>query len=216
MKRWTIKTIFISTLAGILLTGVGCNNNKDRGNTTVANMGVLPTINCLLSPNNSQGFCNYPYGNYYGFTNYQHTLAINGLNNNYATGFCGCGDPSTSYPIYNNNWGLGCVKNADLPRGYGNAVNFLMFTWNSQGRQWTNYQNYQNNYAWGGSGASCPTYSVILACDMGVQGSCGPNGSCMSLNRNGTTGGGTYVVSEPGICVMNQQRINNGYPYYSY
>ncbi len=220
MKHLTFKTIFISTIVSILLIAVGCNNNKGRGNNTEANMGALPTINCLLSPNNSQGFCNYPYGNYYGFTNYDHNLTINGLNNNYATGFCGCGQQGNSWPVYNNNWGLGCVNDAALPKtqqGYGsynpynyNQVRFLMFTWSAQSRQWTTYQpNYNyNNY---GGGASCSTYSVILACDTGVQGSCGPNGSCMALNGGTGGGNGGYAQSMPGVCVMNQYNNTGGY-----
>jgi hypothetical protein len=212
MKYINIKTVFVSTVVVALIAAVGCNNNKGRGNSTTANMGILPTINCLLSPNNSQGFCNYPYGNYYGFTNYDHTLVINGLNNNYASGFCGCGQQGTGYPVYNNNWGLGCINNANLMTGYGgmNNVRYLMFSWNAQSRQWTSYNPYQNyNYNSGyGVGASCNTFSVILACDTGQQGSCGPNGSCMMLNGASTGTGGTYAQSGPGVCVMNQ---NAGY-----
>jgi len=218
MKYINIKTVFIATLIGIILAVVGCNNNKGRGNSTTSNMGVLPTINCLLSPNNSQGFCNYPYGNYPGFMNYDYTLSINGLTNNYATGFCGCGQSTTSFPVYNNNWGLGCVNNSSLPQqgGYNNQYNnvqFLRFTWNAQTRQWTSFQPYQqNNYYsnYYGAGASCSTYSVILACDTGAQGSCGPNGSCFPLSNNG--GGGGYTQSGPGVCIMNQQNnYNSGY-----
>lgn len=217
MKHLTIKTIFISTIASILLIGAGCNNNKGRGNNTAANMGALPTVNCLLSPNNSQGFCNYSYGNYYGFSNYDHTMVINGLNNNYATGFCGCGQDGTRFPVYNNNWGLGCVSNSALPttQGYGTAnyARMLMFSWNAQARQWTTYQQYQQPNYYGG--ASCSTYSVILACDTGAQGSCGPNGSCMALNGGIGGGNGGYAQSTPGVCVLNQYNntgyYNNGY-----
>lgn len=201
-----ILTLLILALA-TSVSFISCNNNKGRGNSTTANMGALPTINCLISPNNSQGFCNYPYGNYPGFANYDHTLMINGLNNNYATGFCGCGQ--SGYPVYNNNWGLGCLNNTSLPQGYGyyNTIRLLMFTWNPQAIQWTTYQP-NNYYNYGYGAATCSTMSVIIACDTGVQGACGPTASCLSLNGLGSGGNGGYSQSGPGVCVVNQ---NNGY-----
>ncbi|MEY4617266.1 MAG: hypothetical protein RJB66_2226 [Pseudomonadota bacterium] len=200
MIRNTLQKLVITLVVAVLFGA--CSNNRGRGTNTGANIGVLPTNTCLLSPNGHQGLCNYNYGGYQGFANYDYTLYMNGLNNNYANGFCGCGQGG--YPVYNNNWGLGCVNGSYIQNGYGNYGNrFLMFSWNSSALQWaSSATSYYNNY---GGYNSCPR-TIILTCDTGVQGSCGPNGVCMSMNPYGGSG---YSQSGPGICIMNQ----NAYTY---
>lgn len=211
MKRNTLYTLLLASIVAALFGA--CSNNKGRGASNGANMGVYPTTTCLLSPSGYSGQCNYPYGNYSGFVNYDFTLYINGLNNNYANGFCGCGQ--SGFPVYNNNWGLGCINSSYFQQGYNNynSNRYLMFTWNSTGLQWMtaqqNYNSYSNNY-----NNTCQQ-SVILACDTGVQGSCGPNAVCVSLNTYGGTG---YSQSGPGLCTVTQNGYNNyggsNYPYY--
>lgn len=194
MKRNTFNSFVLAIVVAVIFGA--CSNNRGRGTNTGANIGVLPTTTCLLSPNGQQGLCNYNYSSFSGFANYDYTLYMNGLNNNYANGFCGCGQGG--YPLYNNNWGLGCINSSYLQGGWGNYGNrFLMYTWNSSSLQWSSAQStYYNNYGYN----SCQQ-TVILACDTGVQGSCGPNGVCMSLNPYGGQG---YSQNGPGLCVMNQ------------
>lgn len=204
MKRNNLYILVMALLVAALFGA--CNNNKGRGNNNGANIGVTPTTACLLSPNGYQGQCNYNYGGYPGFVNYDFTLYMNGLNNNYANGFCGCGQ--NGFPVYNNNWGLGCVNSSYLQQGYGsyNNTQFLMYTWSAPSLQWTSAQQnyyYNNNYGYN----SCQQ-TVILSCDTGVQGSCGPSAICMSLNPYGGNG---YSQSGPGLCIMNQSGYN--YPY---
>lgn len=218
MKNLNFFTLIVVIV--LSLSQFACNNNKGRGNSSEVNYAGIPTSTCLLSPNNYQGQCNYNYAGYGGFYNYDYNLYVNGLTNNYANGFCGCGQ--SGYPVYNSNWGLGCVNNANLPQSYNywNVTRYLMYTWNSTSLQWNKYQTttntgynngYNNYYGYGGygygAGNSCQ-YSVILSCDTGSQNSCGPGAVCLSLNR--TTSGGTYSQSGPGVCVMNYQ----GYNYY--
>lgn len=210
MKQNSVQVTLLAILMTVVMSA--CNNNKGRGSNTGANMGVLPTTTCLLSPNGYSGQCNYSYGSYPGFMNYDHTLFINGLNNNYANGFCGCSNGG-GYPVYANNWGLGCINTSSLPQGNGyyNNTRFLTYFWNATNLQWVSSQQ-TSNYSYYGNN-SCPQ-SVILACDTGVQGSCGASGVCVSLNPYGNGGG--YSQSGPGLCILNQG--NNGYygnyPYY--
>ncbi len=219
------KFSFIAILLLFAFTQNACNNNRGRGNNMDPNVAGVPTSICLLSPNNYQGQCNYNYASYYGFFAYDYNLYVNGLTNNYSNGFCGCGQ--SGYPVYNSNWGLGCINNANIPQTYNytNPTRFLMYTWNSTTLQWNKYQSSANsyypgynsynggynNYGYGsygyGAGNSCP-YSAILSCDIGSQNSCGPGAVCRSLSNSG--GGGSYSQSGPGVCVLNYQ----GYNYY--
>lgn len=171
------------------------------------NAAGVPTSLCLLSPNNYQGQCNFNYAGYYGFYAYDHNLYVNGLTNNYANGFCGCGYSGT--PVYNSSWGLGCINYSNLPQtyNYSNPTRFLMYGWNSSTLQWSKYQNSTVSGYGYGAGNSCQ-YSVILSCDTGAQNSCGPGAVCRSLNATGN--GGSYSQSSPGVCVLNYQ----GYGYY--
>lgn len=194
-SRFKIMTCAILVIGAFL---GACNNNRGRGANDGANIGVLPTTTCLLSPNGVQGQCNYNYSGYNGFSNYNHNLYINGLNNNYANGFCGCGQGA--FPVYNNNWGLGCINSSYLQSGYGVNNQFLMFNWSPSNLQWISLQQgYYNNYNYYGSYNTCQQ-SIILACDTGVQGSCGPSAACVSLNPMGGSG---YSQSGPGLCVRN-------------
>lgn len=76
---------------------------------------------------------------------------------------------------------------------------FLVYLWNPQSLQWTQAQglNQFNNF-----GMNQCRMTVILACDTGVQGSCGPNAVCVSLTAQ--QGGGGYRQSGPGVCMTNQ------------
>jgi hypothetical protein len=209
MNRNKISNTLLLVLIAMFLGA--CNNNKGRGINTGANMGAIPTTTCLLSPNGASGLCNYNYSGYsnLGFLNYQFTgIGGNGLNNNYATGFCGCGQ--NAFPVYNNSWGLGCIGldrlNTNGGYNYSYSPQYLMFSWNAMNLQWVNGQSngYYNYGGYGGYNTCQQQFSIILACDTGAQGSCGPNATCTPLSTYGSSG---YVDHSPGLCVMNQ----NGY-----
>jgi hypothetical protein len=190
MNRTKLHLIALAMLA--LAFGSGCNNNRGRGVNTGANIGVLPTTTCLLTPNSAQTNCNYDYSSTQGFTKYEYNLYIGGLNNEFASGFCGCGQGG--FPVYNNNWGLGCVSTANLQQTMMYYSRFLMFNWDSTNKQWLSANSsFYNNYG----GFSTCGKTVLLACDTRVQGSCGPNGACASMDPYNSSPG------KAGVCLMN-------------
>jgi hypothetical protein len=191
---------FLHTILSLIVatTFFGCNNNKGRGINTGANIGAYPTNTCLLNPNNTT-HCNRSYEGNQGFFNYSYTMYMNGLNNNYANGFCGCG--ANAFPVYQNSWGLGCVDYSYLPQnnyGYG-SVSFLMYSWDVSRLQWTSTSpNYYMNNMYNPNACG---REVILACDASQQGSCGPSAVCMPFDPYGNASYGKRII---GVCVMNQ------------
>lgn len=186
-----MKLPVILILLGLVLSVLNaCNNDRGRGLNDYGMSSYTHTPDCLLAPNGSGGLCSFQYSQYQyqGFFNYQYNQG--GLSNNYAEGFCGCGN--NSFPVYQNKWGLGCVDSQTI-YGFNNSnVVPLMFQWNARSFQFTPVQTLNLN------GYTCPD-TVFISCDTSVQGACGPSATC----RTSSNWNSSYNNSRVGVCVLN-------------
>ncbi len=193
MKNKLIQTIanVSSVILFLSLTNCGNNNsnrsygpNANNNNVEAVTPIAAPTNFCLTNYSNSN--CNQHYGQVNGFMNYPYNP--NAIRENFNSGFCHC--PTNYRPVYNSNWGLGCMEGRfAVPLHAQNQLSFMSYFWNSQNSQWT--QNPQVP-SYGTNNNSC-YQDAILTCDATNPNSCGGrNSRCVSVNG-----------SAVGICQFN-------------
>lgn len=172
------------------------SNNGNNGNVAVTPAPPPPQANCLFNNYNNGGYnygnnYQYPYGGYpnngypnggyqcqqiyggvNGFVNYPYDYAA--AQNHYQGGFCQC--PAYYRPIYNNNWGMGCVDGRFL--NYTNSY-YVAYAWDYTNMQWLNISQVPTNTA--NAAGTCYNDS-LLACDTSNPGTCGTAGTCFAIN----------------------------------
>ncbi len=181
MKSWILNCILMPLAATSLI--VACANNQNSGNG-VATPPPPPT-NCVDGTtycNSNQyygnsGFSAYPNNPY--FFNNSYTWNNGG---NYGS-FCNC--PYGTRPVYNGQFGLGCVATSSFQSYSSGAIYWGL---GANNNQWVNVPQISNSQ---GYPQNTCYQSVAQSCFVDQANSCGAGLTCQ------TTGGASRI----GICV---------------
>lgn len=181
MKSWILNCILMPLFAISVI--IACaDKQQSSGNGAVVTVATVPPpTNCVNGTtycNSNQyignaGFSAYPYNPYF----YNNSAMGNGGN------FCNC--PNGSRPVYNGQFGLGCVASSNFQSYSGGAVYWGLGAHNNQ---WVNVPQFSNSQGY--SNNSC-YQNVAQSCFVDQANSCGVGLRCQ------TTGGGSRL----GICV---------------
>lgn len=186
MKRWLVTFLVMPLIL------VACADKKN-GNDVAT---VPPPTTCM----NGSTYCNsnmYGYNN--GYAAYPYNPYYYNMNTIWAQGgyygnFCNC--PPGHRPVYNGQYGLGCVAIAQFqPVAYG----AVYWGWGANNSQWVNMPQISNSQGYPTNRNSC-FQNVAQSCFVDQANSCGTGATCQ------TTGGGSRL----GICVSGNGTINNG------
>ncbi|WP_413290188.1 hypothetical protein [Bdellovibrio sp. HCB337] len=191
MKRW------FYTFLVMPLVFVACADKQGSDNTVAV---APPPASCI----NGSAYCNsnlygqnngyaaYPYNPYY--YNPQTVWGQGG----YMGNFCNC--PVGHRPVYNGQYGLGCVAISQFqPVAYG----AVYWGWGADNSQWVNIPQVSNSQGYPTNRNSSCFQNVAQSCFIDQVNSCGAGATCR------TTGGGSRL----GICVSAGQGTlppNNG------
>ncbi|HEY8271225.1 MAG TPA: hypothetical protein VIG33_10090 [Pseudobdellovibrionaceae bacterium] len=185
MKSSTLNYLLISlfTLSLFVACADQHSNNNNGAPTNIAT--VPPPANCVNGTaycNSNQyignpGFSAYPNNPYY----YTNRYAWN--QGGYYGNFCDC--PNGSRPVYNGQFGLGCVAISSFQSYTGNAVYWGL---GANNNQWVNIPQISNSHGYPQNGCY---QQVMQSCFIDQANSCGVGLTCQ------TTGG----ASRLGICV---------------
>lgn len=187
MKSWILLVL-------MPLLFVACADKNGGSDATIAT--VPPPATCMDGStlcNANQygaypGFSAYPYNPYYYNMNY----AWGGYANGYVGNFCNC--PVGTRPVYNGQYGLGCVANTTFQAYAGGAV---YWGYGANNNQWVNIPQISNSQGYPQGSNGC-FQNVAQSCFVDQMNSCGAGLVCQ------TTGGGSRL----GICVA--QGATNG------
>lgn len=179
MKSW------IFTFLVLPLMFVACAEKNDGGSQVAT---VPPPTTCVDGSTycnsnqyvGNQGFSAYPYNPYYYNMNYSW-----GGNAGYVGNFCNC--PYGTRPVYNGQFGLGCVSNSSFQAYAGGAA---YWGYGANNNQWVNIPQISNSQGYPQQQGGC-YQNVAQSCFVDQLNSCGAGRVCQ------TTGGGSRL----GICV---------------
>ena len=168
MKHWLMTYLILPAL-------VACGD-KDKGNSAGTIATVPPPTTCM-----SGTYCNSnQYGQSNGYTAYPVNPYYNGSNNG---SFCDC--PYGYRPVYNGQYGLGCVSAATF-QPYSNGA--VYWGWGANNNQWVNIPQVSNTQGYPANN-SCYR-NVAQSCFVDQINSCGGGATCQA------TGGGSRL----GVC----------------
>lgn len=190
MKFW------IWTLIAVPLIFVACGdkngNNSPQQPQQIAT--VPPPTNCIDGTTycNSNmyaqynGFAAYPYNPYYYNTSYSWSHFYGAGNGGYYGNFCNC--PTDHRPVYNGQYGLGCMAlNQFQPYAYG----ALYWGWGANNNQWVNIPQVSNTQGYPVGAQNGCYQNVAQTCFVDQPNACGMGAICQP------TGGGARL----GLCV---------------
>lgn len=188
MKNWIMSFILVP------LVFVGCADDKNSNpGTTAGTIATVPppTTSCVDGSaycnsglyNNNNGFYAYPNNPYYHNLNYAWNGYFGGSIGGYVGNFCNC--PIGTRPVYNGQFGLGCVSTMSFQAYAGAAV---YWGYGANNNQWVNIPQVSNSQ---GYPQSRCFQNVAQSCFVDQLNSCGPGRICQ------TTGGGSRL----GICI---------------
>lgn len=183
MKRW----IFTALVLPFLFAACGGNNDNNSGGTTGTIATVPPPTNTCM---NGTTYCNSNmYGQNFGYAAYPYNPYFYGVNYgfynaSYYGSFCDC--PPGHRPVYNTQYGLGCVSVSSFqPYAYG----AVYWGWGANNNQWVNVPQVSNTQGYPSSN-TCYR-NVVQTCFVDQVNSCGASATCQA------TGGGSRL----GVCV---------------
>lgn len=192
MKSWILSVIVMP------LVFLACAEKQDSGSPAEVAVVPPPAATPLPAPptacvdgttycnsnlyRGNPGFTAYPHNPY--FYNMRYAWGGNfGLGSGYVGNFCNC--PHGSRPVYNGQFGLGCVSTANFQAYAGGAV---YWGYGANNNQWVNIPQISNSQGYKSNGCY---QNVAQSCFVDQVNSCGPGLLCQ------TTGGGSRL----GICV---------------
>jgi len=175
MKRW----ILASLVMPLVLAACGSNNSSSGTTATVP-----PPTNCI----DGSAYCNSNYYNQNnGYSAYPYNPYYYGSTGN----FCNC--PVGYRPVYNANYGLGCVSMSSFqPYAYG----AVYWGWGANNNQWVNIPQVSNTQGYPSS-SSC-YQNIAQSCFVDQVNSCGAGATCQP------TAGGSRL----GVCLANGTTLN--------
>jgi hypothetical protein len=179
MKRWILSCLVMPFLFA------ACGGNKsDSGNSTTTIATVPPPSQCM----DGTTYCNANmYGQNYGYQAYPYNPYYYGFNGYYGGGqyanFCDC--PGGSRPVFNGQYGLGCVNSSAFGPYASGAV---YWGWGANNNQWVNWPSRSNTQPI--ANAACYG-NVAQSCIVGQANTCGTGAACQP----------TSGASRVGICV---------------
>lgn len=171
---------------------VACQGNNDGGGNTVTNNTVTTplTMNCI----NGSTYCNGSVYQQYGWQPYTYPYAYNNWSYSYYNwmnvfnqqGFCGC--PNGYSPVYNGNYGLGCIS-TQLLNPYQNSFYYWQwgYTWGyttAAPQATINYPQFSNIS--GGSGQCSRT--LTQSCLMDQGNTCDAGATCRQVLQGSNLG----------------------------
>lgn len=183
MKHWIVGSLVLP----FLVAACGGGNGGFNAAGTIATVPApAPTGTCTAGATNCPG---NNYGQFTGYTPYPSQPSPYGMNGG-ANGvpvygnFCDC--PVGFRPVYNAQYGLGCVSMAAL-QPYASGT--IYWGWNANNNQWVNIPQVSNTQGYPSSNA-CYRH-VAQSCFVDQANTCGANATCQP------TGGGSRL----GVCV---------------
>jgi hypothetical protein len=178
MKYWIFAFLVMP------LVFVACADKSGSDNTVAT---VPPPAACM----DGTTYCNsHQYGTYPGFSAYPYNpyyYNINtvwGAGGGYVGNFCNC--PWGSRPVYNGQFGMGCVSNSAFNVYAGGAV---YWGYGANNNQWVNMPQISNSQGYPQQNGCFQ--NVAQSCFVDQMNACGAGRFCQ------TTGGGSRL----GICV---------------
>ncbi|MGZ3797379.1 MAG: hypothetical protein ACXVB1_13485 [Pseudobdellovibrionaceae bacterium] len=190
MKSWALRFLLTPLLAAS--TFIACANNNQSPNNTGAGPAAIATVpppaNCMNGSTycnsnlyaGNTGFSAYPSNPYYYNTSYAWNQG------SYYGNFCDC--PNGSRPVYNGQFGLGCVAISNF-QSYSNGA--LYWGLGANNNQWVNIPQISNSQGYPNYATNGCYQNVAQSCFVDQVNSCSPGFICQ------TTGG----ASRLGICV---------------
>lgn len=185
MKHWIITFLVMPLMLA------ACAEKKGSESQVAT---VPPPTNCidgssycnsnLYGQNN--GYAAYPRNPYFYNPSYAwaRIYGYGGYMGGYVGNFCNC--PAGHRPVYNGQYGLGCVSMAQFqPVAYG----AVYWGWGANNNQWVNIPQVSNTQGYPKSNGCFQ--NVAQSCFVDQVNSCGSGATCQ------TTGGGSRL----GICV---------------
>lgn len=183
-----MKRLFIVACILMPLYFAACGDKKNSDNTVAT---VPPPTNCIDGStycnsnqyNGYNGFSAYPNNPYFYNTAYAWN-SYYGTGGGYYGNFCNC--PTGSRPVYNGQFGMGCVSvNAFQPYAHG----AMYWGWGGGNSQWVNLQQISNTQGYPANNGCYQ--NIAQSCFVDQANSCGVGATCQA------TGGGSRI----GICV---------------
>lgn len=190
MKNWIASFILMPFLI------IACADDKGSNPSPAAAETIAtvppPTTSCVDGTtycnshlySNYNGFYAYPKNPYYYNLNYSWNAHFGGNYGGYIGNFCNC--PVGTRPVYNAQFGLGCVSQFSFQPYISAAV---YWGYGANNNQWVNIPQVSNSQGYP-SQNSC-YQNVVQSCFVDQLNSCGAGRLCQ------TTGGGSRL----GICV---------------
>lgn len=172
MKRW-ILTCLVAPLFF-----AACDPGKSDPAPAAA-----PSAACM----NGTTYCD---SSLYGFNRGFSAYPQNPYDNPNAGNFCSC--PTGQRPVYNGQYGLGCISNSSFQAYAANAV---YWTWAAGNNQWVNQPQISNTQGYFGNSSSCYK-DVAQTCFVDQPNSCGTGLACIA----------TAGASRVGICASSTLR----------
>lgn len=183
MKHW------IFTFLVMPLVFVACADKGGGGDQTIAAVPApAPTTTCV----DGTTYCNSnQYANYNGFRPYPGNPYYYNVNTVWGAGgyvgnFCNC--PWGSRPVYNGQFGMGCVSVNTFNAYAGGAV---YWGYGANNNQWVNMPQISNSQGYPQNTNNGCFQNVAQSCFVDQMNACGAGRVCQ------TTGGGSRL----GICV---------------
>jgi hypothetical protein len=192
MKNWFLALIVMP------LVFVAC---ADKGGEDSKVATVPPPTNCIDGSTycnsnlyrQNAGYAAYPQNPYY-YNPATSWSRFYGNSGGYMGSFCNC--PVGTRPVYNGQYGLGCVSTTQFNTVAYGAV---YWGWGADNNQWVNIPQVSNTQGYPSGNGSC-FQNVAQSCFVDQLNTCGPGATCQ------TTGGGSRL----GICVSGSATGTTG------
>jgi len=178
MKHW----IFTFLVMPLILVACG---DKQPANTIATVPPPTPTCVNGTAYCNSNQYANYPGYSAYPYNPYYYNMNYAWGSGGYMGNFCDC--PAGTRPVYNGQFGLGCVRVSTFNAYAGGAV---YWGYGANNDQWVNIPQISNTQGYTQQNSGC-FQNVAQSCFVDQLNACGTGRVCQA----------TGAASRLGICV---------------